>query len=573
LKRRTPTPNKTTFGHRSYNCHSSATTMTLSSSAAVDFPNNNTSFFTGTSEHQQIPLHHHEEDDDARLWIWEEKEVSSLEVGDMELLIKQKRGTGGSSSNNTTSNDDDDDDVVASVSSIDSAVSSTHGVIHDMVSLTSKTGKHNKRHPHSFTIPAPGAGPIPTTPSPLGRSRRTFGVADDDTDDESSFEGGTGAPPRPPVRTSSLSNSTTTSTTIRLQQRQSSYSKQTIHTTPVNSPRSHRAKTATMLGNLMMEKDWEGVLDVLESSEGMEAACSWQYGTSTVCDEDDDIDGGGMWKRLPLHHSCSLGAPIGILDKLLEHYPEALEKADPYSGMMPLHLACKITTSRSPPANNSRSSLLLSSTNTTSRHPPSPSIVGALLSFKQGIKATKHADSRYGRLPLHWACISAASIAATTTTTKSRNTTTNNTHTHHQTKMLAAVNKIISRLLQVNPSAVVVRDEAQDMTPLEYAKAAAAGGVSTNNMQLMKKLYKFMNKVQERSSKKSSDPLHASFHGGSFSSRPERQEQQRRRHSNEENEVLHQIGTLSIANISFHNNNQQRQRRLPPPPPPPTVSK
>lgn len=59
-----------------------------------------------------------------------------------------------------------------------------------------------------------------------------------------------------------------------------------------------------------------------------------------------------LWKRLPLHIVCARSSvlkgdgvqrvvPLGLVQRLIQVYPEALRAVDPHTGMVPLHLACR----------------------------------------------------------------------------------------------------------------------------------------------------------------------------------------------------------------------------------------
>uniref|UniRef100_A0A6V2QNM8 Uncharacterized protein n=1 Tax=Ditylum brightwellii TaxID=49249 RepID=A0A6V2QNM8_9STRA len=45
-------------------------------------------------------------------------------------------------------------------------------------------------------------------------------------------------------------------------------------------------------------------------------------------------------KVLPIHIACALGAPVDVVDSLIEAYPESAREQETCYGRMPLHLAC-----------------------------------------------------------------------------------------------------------------------------------------------------------------------------------------------------------------------------------------
>ena len=154
--------------------------------------------------------------------------------------------------------------------------------------------------------------------------------------------------------------------------------------------------------NLLLERNWEDAIRAIESNPNV--AKEWQYGIdknttkvpapspkafnhiSNLGEHHDTDDDPILWKRLALHLACTVpgGPPIELVDALMQIYPEAVGCPDPHNGSIPLHLACQYAGSSSLPT------------------------IRSLLAAKSA--STKAVDSR-GRLPLHWAILSAAPYA------------------------------------------------------------------------------------------------------------------------------------------------------------------
>jgi ankyrin repeat protein len=150
---------------------------------------------------------------------------------------------------------------------------------------------------------------------------------------------------------------------------------------------------------LMSHQDWEGAYDLLE--EHPEQANKWQYGI-----EMDEANEPQLWKRLPVHHACRFGAPVGLLSILLRTGPVSPE--DPYTGCLPIHLTC--------------------------RYAPSMDTIQALLYSEPS--CAKRTDSN-GRLALHLACIKGAPT------------------------------DVVQKLVTAYPASVAVKDKS-GKTPLDY---------------------------------------------------------------------------------------------------------
>ena len=64
------------------------------------------------------------------------------------------------------------------------------------------------------------------------------------------------------------------------------------------------------LYSLMVKRKWECVYDMIEDDP--QQAHQWQYGIEV--NNSDDKKESLMWKRLPIHNCCRLGAPVAVLD-------------------------------------------------------------------------------------------------------------------------------------------------------------------------------------------------------------------------------------------------------------------
>ena len=151
---------------------------------------------------------------------------------------------------------------------------------------------------------------------------------------------------------------------------------------------------------LIAEKNWQAVLAVVEADP--QAASKWLYGV------DDNNTVPMIWKRLPIHLACTHGAPVGLLEMLIQSYPEGVATVDAHTGYLPLHMACGKS---------------------------SAAVVKLLLETFPD--ATNVADVQ-GRLPLHVAVVAMASYA------------------------------VVEALVEGNPSAVGVVDQ-NEKTAMDYA--------------------------------------------------------------------------------------------------------
>ena len=137
-------------------------------------------------------------------------------------------------------------------------------------------------------------------------------------------------------------------------------------------------------------------------------AREWHYGI----DKHNALTGEPctLWKRLPLHIVCAgtssaAGSnahvlPLGLVELLIQVYPEALRAVDPHTGMIPLHLACRSCAqmSSSDVAQNTGESIA------------SVMFQIIFVSLRVFPHLTKVVDL-FGRLPLHYAVMVGAPYA------------------------------------------------------------------------------------------------------------------------------------------------------------------
>jgi hypothetical protein len=187
-------------------------------------------------------------------------------------------------------------------------------------------------------------------------------------------------------------------------------------------------ESGTPLYAKMAAKEWQAALDMIEehSIHGSE----WQYGIER--DHSESHGNPKLWKRLPIHSACVLGAPIGVVEALHLAYPMGVVTKEPFTGALPLHLACC--------------------------HSAPPDLVkGLLLAYPIGARVI----DGLGRLALHQACLSGAP---------------------HLTFIY---------LLKAYPHAVLLKDD-KSRTPLQYAKTNPA--VKRATVELLELVLYFLEK-------------------------------------------------------------------------------
>lgn len=87
------------------------------------------------------------------------------------------------------------------------------------------------------------------------------------------------------------------------------------------------------LSGLILDEEWSKAIAVVE--EDPSSARKWYYGVDT------ETVGASVWKRLPIHLACANGAPLGLIDLLLQVFRECAVMEDPHDGSLPLHIACR----------------------------------------------------------------------------------------------------------------------------------------------------------------------------------------------------------------------------------------
>jgi hypothetical protein len=88
----------------------------------------------------------------------------------------------------------------------------------------------------------------------------------------------------------------------------------------------------TALFNAIAESDWDTARHILEMHP--EQARTWVVSTGTVQTTFD----WSIWKRLPLHEASRRQAPIDLVTKLVQEYPQAIHQKTHFQ-QLPLHLA------------------------------------------------------------------------------------------------------------------------------------------------------------------------------------------------------------------------------------------
>jgi hypothetical protein len=195
----------------------------------------------------------------------------------------------------------------------------------------------------------------------------------------------------------------------------------------------NRFRAHSPIYSLLLARDWKAAANLV--SVEPDQASEWQYGI-----EMDPVDSAEpkLWKRLPIHQACRLGAPLALVELLHAVYPPGIAAPDPYSGALALHYACRFQASQNVVA-------------ALARHYPA------------GARVQDHR----GRMPLHLACISDAPAG------------------------------VMYALLKAHPAAVSNRDE-KGMTPCEYAKGKDDGGLEPETVALLDRVSAVMARVHRK---------------------------------------------------------------------------
>lgn len=87
------------------------------------------------------------------------------------------------------------------------------------------------------------------------------------------------------------------------------------------------------LSGVIANQEWEQALEMVEDDPS--TANRWYYGVEN--------DGAKtlIWKRLAIHLACIGGAPLGLIELLLNSFPEGATQEDNSDGSLPLHMVCK----------------------------------------------------------------------------------------------------------------------------------------------------------------------------------------------------------------------------------------
>ena len=106
--------------------------------------------------------------------------------------------------------------------------------------------------------------------------------------------------------------------------------------------------TSTPLFEALEQNDWGNVLFFLRAGKFMQGS---QLKNEKTMDKPEtqvrtwvychDEAGEMMWRQLPLHAAICLGAPLVVIQRIAELYPDALACPDSY-GNLPLNLAAKL---------------------------------------------------------------------------------------------------------------------------------------------------------------------------------------------------------------------------------------
>ncbi len=222
----------------------------------------------------------------------------------------------------------------------------------------------------------------------------------------------------------------------------------------------------TILFRLLLKKDWKGAMSRAESHP--EEAATWIVTKGF----------NGNLRFLPLHKACVLAPPKGVIEKLLEAYPDGAKCID-QDGWLPIHCACfygavshAITTLLEA---HPKGSQLKDDEGRLPLHyaclkSASQEVVDILLeTFARG--AMSKDDE--GRLPIHHACSKGAPegvidalLKASPKGAQSKDDQ-GRLPLHHACRK-ASPERIVRLLLRVYPRAAQIKDD-QDKLPIHYS--------------------------------------------------------------------------------------------------------
>jgi hypothetical protein len=86
---------------------------------------------------------------------------------------------------------------------------------------------------------------------------------------------------------------------------------------------------------LIEQRDWQAVLKCVDDDPVV--ASQWIYG---IDDDKKPSASQAVWKRLPIHLACYKGAPLSVMEALIQAFPLGIEIPDPYTRALSLQIAC-----------------------------------------------------------------------------------------------------------------------------------------------------------------------------------------------------------------------------------------
>ena len=229
----------------------------------------------------------------------------------------------------------------------------------------------------------------------------------------------------------------------------------------------------TILFRLILKKDWRAV--VQRAAEYPHEASTWIVTKGF----------NGNLRFLPLHKACVLAPPEGVVDALLDAYPEGARCTD-QDGWIPLHCACFYGSSeevvrarlRAFPKgaqsvdDEGRISLHYSCLKAASK----PVVMALLSAFPKGAMVKDNEE----RLPLAHACSKGASEAVISALLKvapkaaQARDTQGRTALHHATRKSASAG-VVKALLRVYSRAAQTPDDTGKL-PIHYSCQASSNG-------------------------------------------------------------------------------------------------
>jgi len=113
----------------------------------------------------------------------------------------------------------------------------------------------------------------------------------------------------------------------------------------------------TVLSKLVLERNWDAVVERCNTLQFAHEAFVWMTSTVTMVDEDaeedeEDEENNAMreeeWRRLPLHEACRLNPPRSAIDALCkasratsgDSFVSGVRSKESWYGRLPIHVAC-----------------------------------------------------------------------------------------------------------------------------------------------------------------------------------------------------------------------------------------